>query len=156
MTIKNMTFTIKTSILMILLLSANPIQAGNPLTDTGNAVSTETVGGMDEVKMPRKPLRTVYYVVIGSYSSVEEARKARYYMPDAIDASPLFRATSKGKVVYRMCTGIYYSKAKAQAEVRDLKKYMSIDAWIWANKGQAYCADRPIGNNEEPANITPQ
>lgn len=100
--------------------------------------------------------RTVYYVVIGSYNSLDAVTKARYNMPDAIDCSPIFLGKKSGKNVYRMCTGVYYTREQAQREVDLLKSTFGFTPWIWKSNGQAQCVDRPIGNDGNPVRITPE
>ena len=82
-------------------------------------------------------------------------KAARYYMPDAIDGSPVFLGKKDGKTTYRMCSGMYYSRDEAQREVNTLKEFFGFTPWIWKSKGQAQCVDRPIGNDGLPVRITP-
>ena len=100
--------------------------------------------------------RPVYYVVIASHENLSNAKAFREQLPDGLDCSPMFSGVAKGKVVYRMCSGIYYSKAQAQREANDLKSFYGINAWIWKSDGQAPCVDRPLGYEGGPVNITPQ
>lgn len=111
----------------------------------------------DDERVPNANMsRTVYYVVIGSYSSLDAVTKARYNMPDAIDCSPIFLGKKNGKNVYRMCTGMYYTPEQAQREVDLLKSTFGFTPWIWKSNGQAQCVDRPIGYDGNPVRITPE
>ena len=111
----------------------------------------------DDERVPNaNASRTVYYVVIGSYSTLEAVTKARYSMPDAIDCSPIFLGKKNGKNVYRMCTGVYYTREGAQREVDLLKSTFGFTPWIWKSNGQAQCVDRPIGYDGNPVRITPE
>lgn len=100
--------------------------------------------------------RTIYYVVIGSYSSLASAKAARNYLPDGIDCSPIFIGYKDGKTYYRVCSGMYYSKTAAKEEVDMLSSYYSLSPWIWPSSGSAQCADRPLGYNGTPVSITPE
>ena len=99
--------------------------------------------------------RTTYYVVIGSYSSLDAIAKARYNMPDAIDSSPVFLGEKNGTKVYRMCSGFHYDRKAALREVELLKSTFGFTPWIWKSNGHAKCVDRPIGNDGNPVSITP-
>lgn len=103
---------------------------------------------------------TVYYVVIGSYSSLQNAIEARnslmYRTPDWFPPPPIFSAVAKGKDVYRLCSGIFKRKDKAKEQVSSYKNNLGINAWIWKNKGLATCVDRPIDYDGRPVDINPE
>ena len=102
---------------------------------------------------------TVYYVVIGSYSSLQNAIKARndlmYISPEWLSPPPIFSDVVKGKVVYRLCSGIFNRKDKAKKRASFVKGELGIDAWIWKSNGLATCIDRPIDDGERPVDISP-
>ncbi|MBR6179807.1 MAG: SPOR domain-containing protein [Prevotella sp.] len=102
---------------------------------------------------------TVYYVVIGSYSSLQNAIKARndlmYISPEWLSPPPIFSDVAKGKVVYRLCSGIFNRKDKAKERESFVKGELGIDAWIWKSNGLATCVDRPLDDDDRPVDINP-
>ncbi len=123
---------------------------------TGYVNALYVSGNRNDERVPNaKSKRTMYYVVIGSYSSLESIKKARYNMPDGIDCSPVFKGVKNGKIVYRMCTGVHANLANARNEVKQLKDVFMFTPWIWTSKGQAECVERPIGYDGKPVSITP-
>lgn len=109
------------------------------------------VGLQADGKSPRKAQKnskTVYYVVMGSYSSLEGAKEATFNAPDGLE-SPVYEAKVNGKTYYRICVSCYYSKAKAEAEVKFLKEYYGDGFWIWPSKGLAKCVYCPYGLSGE-------
>ena len=120
-----------------------------------NARYASTQPGADRVGAPADT-RTVYYVVIGSYSSLAAAKSARNNIAaDWIDCSPIFMGYANGQPVYRICAGIYYSKANAKEYMEHLNSFYGYNAWIWPNQGNAQCVDRPNGYDDKPVAITP-
>ncbi|MBR5169880.1 MAG: SPOR domain-containing protein [Muribaculaceae bacterium] len=101
----------------------------------------------------------VYYVVIGSYSSLQNAIKGRdelmYISPEWLSPPPIFTDVAKGKVVYRLCSGIFERIDKAKERASFIKEELDIDAWIWKSNGLATCVDRPIDESDRPVNINP-
>lgn len=93
--------------------------------------------------------QTIYYVVVGSFSSLSEASTFANNAPCDTEWGNIYKATKDGKTLYRVCTGCYYSKAKAQQQVNEKTRFarewgLGIKPWIWANKGQAKCVERMI------------
>ena len=100
--------------------------------------------------------RTIYYVVIGSYGSFASAKSARDGLPDGFDCCPIFIGKKDGKTYYRICSGMYYTQAGAKEEVASVNSYYHFEPWIWPSNGPAQCADRPIGYDGTPVQITPE
>lgn len=101
--------------------------------------------------------KKVFYVVVGTYESLDEAKKAMIVQPDALDGSNVYRAKDKnGRTVFRMCPGCYYSRAEAQEQVQALNEYLGIKSWIWESDGVAPCVYQGIGLNGEPSQIGPE
>ena len=111
------------------------------------------VGDREGVIAASKPAASnqqkVYYVVMGSWDSLKKAKEHYMYVPDVLDCSPIYKAVSKGKVVYRMCLKCYRSKAKAMEMVRETKEKLMIDTWIWESQGLADCVYCPLGYDGE-------
>ena len=123
---------------------------------TGYVNALYVSGDRDAERVPNaNAKRTVYYVVIGSYFDLDEMKKARFSMPDGIDCSPAFKAKKNGKTVYRMCSGVHYTRHEAVQEVEQLKDVFGFTPWIWTSHGQAECVERPIGYDGKPVDITP-
>lgn len=98
-------------------------------------------------KPPRGPQgggRTVYYVVMGSYNTLEAAKASLRDVPDGFE-TPIYEAKANGRTVYRHCISCSYSKGKAQADARFVKDHYLRDAWVWPSRGLAKCVYCPIG-----------
>ena len=83
-------------------------------------------------------LKTVYYVVAGSYEDRDNAIEVAQQMSEVLFYD-VYEATANGKKVYRLCSGAYKTKAAAQKALEEFKKFLSIDWWIWPSKGMAKC-----------------
>ena len=119
-------------------------------TDEENSLQSEQPSSANPI---------VYYVVIGSYSSLQNAIKARndlmYISPEWLSPPPIFSDVAKGKVVYRLCSGIFNRKDKAKERESFVKGELGIDAWIWKSNGLATCVDRPLDDDDRPVDINP-
>lgn len=82
---------------------------------------------------------TVYYIVAGSYNSLEMAKAYNANCPDGMEGSIMI-AQKDGKTVYRACIGAYLNKAKAQEDIKQFRNLYGRDYWLWTNKGPAKCA----------------
>lgn len=102
----------------------------------------------------KKLERTLYYVVIGSYENLENAKNAAENLPDAL-LSPVYRVVENGKERYRICTACFYDKEEAQRWAGEIKETFSSDAWIWQNKGFAACVYRPGSLYDGAISISP-
>ncbi len=101
--------------------------------------------------------KKVYYVVVGSYPSLAEAKKAMYAQPDALDGSNVYRAKdNKGRTVFRQCAASYYKRSDAQEHAKGLNDYLEVGAWIWESDGVAPCVYQGIGLNGEPSPLGPR
>ena len=110
-------------------------------------------------KAPRKSQKsgkTVYYIVMGSYSSLDNAKEATFNAPDGLE-SPIYEVKVKGKTYYRICVSCYKSKAKAQEDLNQLKDFYGDRFWIWPSKGLAKCVYCPVGlSGERLTPLTPR
>lgn len=90
-----------------------------------------------------KKVRTVYYIVCGSYSSLNDAIKQSEQMSEVV-FYPVYQAKAGGKTVYRLCCECYYSREDAQKDLDGiLSGFKGEDWWIWPSKGLAKCVYRP-------------
>ena len=90
-----------------------------------------------------KKARTVYYIVCGSYSSLDKAIKQSEQISEVV-FYPVYKATANGKTVYRLCCQCYYSEADAKKDLEGiLSGFKGDDWWIWPSKGLAKCVYRP-------------
>ncbi|MBR5030732.1 MAG: SPOR domain-containing protein [Muribaculaceae bacterium] len=110
-----------------------------------------------QAKTKKQP-RTVYYIVCGSYTSLDKAKKQSEQMSEVL-FYPVYKTTANGKTVYRLCCECYYNRADAE---KDLKGFLSgfsgDDWWIWPSKGLAKCVYRPFspkGDNERIPALKP-
>lgn len=133
-------------------------------TGLWHRVSYEGVEGFVHANYARvegltKPLqagRKVYYVVIGSYNDLNEAKKATQTLPDALDGSCIYRFTQDGKTVYRLCEGSYYSRATAQGQADGINQYLERDVWVFENDGVAPCYYQGVTPKGDEASILPK
>ena len=97
-----------------------------------------------DAKAPKKKTRTIYYIVCGSYSSLDKAIKMSEQMSEVV-FYPVYKATTNnGKTVYRLCCECYYNKADAQKDLEGiLSGFKGDDWWIWPSNGLAKCVYRP-------------
>lgn len=98
--------------------------------------------------------RALYYVVISSYDSLDNAKAAAENLPDAL-LSPVYQATENGTTHYRICTGCFYTREKAIEHQQQIKDYFSFDSWVWVTKGFAECAYRPGSLYDGAISISP-
>lgn len=113
--------------------------------------------GLEEMSMdvPEAKGRKVYYIVIGSYTDLAEAKKSVEVLPDALDACSIYRTIANGNTIYRLCTDCTYDRNKAREQMRAIKEYLGRDAWVWENDGVAPCVYQGIDYDGEPTRIIP-
>ena len=100
--------------------------------------------------------RTVYYFVIGSYSSLSNAKEAMFDYPDGYDCCPIFEAKKDGKTLYRICAGIYRTREDALRHKKNFDDYFGWPGtWNWKSNGNAKCAYRPKDYSGRLVPITP-
>ena len=100
--------------------------------------------------------KPVYYFVIGSFSSLSNAKEAMSEYPDGYDCCPIFVAKKDGKTLYRICAGIYRTREDALSHKRTFDDFFGWEGtWIWKSNGNAKCAYRPRGYNGQLVPITP-
>lgn len=90
----------------------------------------------------KKTQRNVYYIVCGSYSSLNEAINFCDQMSEVVFYQ-VFEAKVNGKTVYRTCCDCYYNEADAKADLKGIYSNYGSDWWIWKSKGLAKCLYRP-------------
>ena len=91
-----------------------------------------------------KKTRTVYYIVCGSYSSLDKAIKQSEQMSEVV-FYPVYKTTANGKTVYRLCCDCYYSFDDAKKDLEGIYNgFKGDDWWIWPSKGLAKCVYRPL------------
>lgn len=104
----------------------------------------------DAARRPAKKPAKVYYLVCGSYSSLEKAKEASEFMSEVL-YYPVYKTTVNGKTVYRLCCECYYSKKKAQARAKELMGMVFNDSiWVWESNGLANCVYVPQSPADEP------
>lgn len=87
--------------------------------------------------------RNVYYIVCGSYSSLDDAIRQSENMSEVL-FYPVYKAKVNGKTVYRLCCECYYNKADAEKDLNGiLSGFKADDWWIWQSKGLAKCVYQP-------------
>lgn len=93
-----------------------------------------------------------YYVVLGSYGTFEGAQAYNYACPDGMECW-IYKCTSKGKTVYRVCFACFSTRSKAQSAINEWRSSMYghrfADAWIWECDGLGDCVYCPINYETE-------
>ena len=90
-----------------------------------------------------KKARNVYYIVRGSYTSLNAAIKQSEQMSEVV-FYPVYKTKANGKTVYRLCCACYYSREDAQKDLDGIfSGFKGDDWWIWQSKGLATCVYRP-------------
>lgn len=114
--------------------------------------------GLEEysTNVPEAKGRKVYYVVLSSYTDLAKAKKSTEVLPDALDGSCIYRATEKGKTVYRLCLDCFYSREEAQKLTKSTNDFFDRNCWVWESQGLAPCVYQGISPNGEPARMTPE
>ena len=103
--------------------------------------------------------RMVYMVVMGSYEHLDEAKKAAEAVMQDWLPHVVYKGTSNGKTVYRMCVSCYYSRQRAEGHIKELKPMIpGMDFWVWESKGMPECVYCPKGLSDETFDspLTPQ
>lgn len=99
----------------------------------------------------------LYYVVLGSWNSLEKAKSHYDFLPDVLELGCIYKAESNGKTVYRIAINCYRTKAQAQAKIREVKTNFNRDAWVWETDALAECVYCPKGYDGEPTHpLQPQ
>lgn len=109
------------------------------------------LGGEAKVKSNKKRIPAkghvsmCYYIVCGSYSSLEEAIKHCDEMSEVVFYE-VFEAMVEGKTVYRVCCDCYTNRDDAEKDLEGIySSFKSDDWWIWTKKNKpAKCVYRPL------------
>ncbi len=95
----------------------------------------------------------VYYVVIGSETTLERAKKALETLPDFF-ICPIYKAVIGGTPRYRICESCFSTQEKAEARIKDIKAMIGRDdLWVWSTNEPATCVFCPVGPSGDP--VTP-
>lgn len=90
---------------------------------------------------------TLYYVVVGSFSSLQEASYYNNNAPGDMEWGAVYKTTANGRTVYRVCQGCYRTKAKAQKEAHEASQFIkdmtgrSNGAWVWPSNTLPTCVE---------------
>ena len=102
--------------------------------------------GKNEVTTEKSSTQKVYYVVLGSYNTLEEAQAYNSVCPDWMECW-IYKCTSNGKTVYRTCYACFSTRQKAQTAINkwhsDMYDGRFDNAWIWENNGLGNCVFCP-------------
>ena len=110
---------------------------------------------MAALTMNAQRTRTVYYVVLASYSSLNEAKTFNSKCPDGLESN-IYYAKANGRTVYRACVYATYTKSNAHECAREINKNYGYNAWVWASKGIAKCAHQGIALSGDPISTRPE
>lgn len=115
------------------------------------------------VKLSNTPVKinglpTVYYVVLQSHSTLDSARIHNGWLPDGMECW-IYKCTSNGKTVYRLCDGCFSTRSNAQAAInkwRSMEAHWYANAWIWESEGLGDCVEcPPIYEGDDGGNFPP-
>ncbi len=88
----------------------------------------------------------VYYVVLGSYSTLEGAQTYNYNCPDGMECW-IYKCPLENETVYRVCYACFSTRQKAQAAINEWRSGLYgdwfTDAWIWVSNGLGNCVFCP-------------
>ena len=112
--------------LLVLIMSMTVIPAFNAQGKGSNAGATAPASS-----------KSYYYVVVGSFTSLNDAKYCNNNAPGDVEWNGVYVATANGRTVYRVCDGCYTSKSSAQSHANEIKRIYGINAWVWPNKGKA-------------------
>ena len=108
-----------------------------------------------ETMIPQAGPKKVYYVVLGSFNSLQDAKKFNYNTPDGLECN-IYRVKVGRKTVYRACCNVFKTSKEAHETARQIQKYYSINAWVWPSNGLATCVYHETGLNGEPLPLSPR
>ncbi len=111
-----------------------------------NNKSTTDKSASNSAKPTASDAGNVYYVVVASMSSLENAKKFYYNAPDVFSHAPVYKVVSGDKTSYRICSSCHKSKAKASERARAIRD-LGVNVWVWENTGLAQCVYLPIGTS---------
>lgn len=113
------------------------------------AVATCQAAGNSNAK------QTLYYIVLGSYQSLDNAKQHNVNCPDGLESS-IVKVTVKGKTLYRAVTNCYFSKAKATQMARDINEHYNINAWVWPSNQRPHIVVKGTALSGDPIDLKPQ
>lgn len=98
--------------------------------------------------------RKIYYVVLGSFKTLQEAKRFNYNAPDGLECN-IYKTKVKGKTVYRACCNVFKTANQAHECAREIQKYYGINAWVWPSEGVANCVIQETALSGEPIPVKP-
>lgn len=93
-------------------------------------------------------LPKVYYVVLKSHDTMEDAQNFNRVCADGMECW-IYKCTSNGKTVYRLCVGCFSTRSDAQDRINECRSLYDgafdyyTNAWIWESKGLGNCVYCP-------------
>lgn len=138
-------------------------------SNTNNTQTEETTTASTEMSsseaidyeaqaMPVDESRTVYYIVCGSYSTLDQAIQRADEMSEVVFYN-VYKGVAHGQTVYRLCCQCYYNKADAQKDLNGIfSGFKNSDWWVWPSQGLAECVYRPYspeGDNKRMPDLRP-
>lgn len=119
------------------------------------------------VKLSNTPVKisglpTVYYVVMKSYDTMEDAQMFNRVCADGAERW-IYKCTSNGKTVYRLCDGCFSTRSYAQDRINECRSWYDDDniwddyanAWIWKSEGLGNCVYCPPIYEGDRGNFPP-
>ena len=107
------------------------------------------------VKLSSTPVKisglpTVYYVVMRSYDTMEDAQMFNRMCADGAERW-IYKCTSNGKTAYRLCDGCFSTRSDAQDRINECRSLYDgnnnwddyTNAWIWESEGLGNCVYCP-------------
>ena len=116
-------------------MGSESITADLPVEITANQEATEAAPLAEEIKNPERPVMTVKaetgrsYIIIGGYSTAENAEIRREAVREAGFASKMLLPGKSGKL-YRVSVADFATPDEAKAALKNYKKSFGETIWV--------------------------
>ena len=107
------------------------------------------------IKANEMQTRKIYYVVLGSFNTLKDAKRFNYHAPDGLECN-IYKTRVKGKIVYRACCNVFKTANEAHECAREIQKFYGINAWVWPSEGVANCVVQETALSGEPIPVRPK
>ena len=124
------------------------VSIGKPSATKSETNSKGTAGktASNTAKPAANNTGNVYYVVVASMSSLENAKKWYYNASDIFSHAPVYKVVSGDKTSYRICSSCHKSKEKASEKARAIRD-LGFNVWVWESPGLGQCVYLPVGTS---------
>ncbi len=100
-----------------------------------------------DAKKSNRSANKIYYVVVGSYSTLDNAiQEARTWSGKQ---PSIYKTTAKGNVYYRLCVTSFSTSSKAKAYIAN----NGLNGWVWPSTAAANCVWSPGSSSSYTSSI---